>query len=804
MSDHVTSLVDSGPAQQISDGDWLGELELVIGCVALESLHSSFSCYKQEEGIDFEESFAPVARLKPVRMFVAFAAHKNITIFQMDVKTAFLNGPLKEEVYVSQPNGFVDLDFPDHVQVEESPIRSQISYEHGMIEMAIYLTASRPDIAFATFVCARYQARPTVKHLKEVKRIFRYLRQSYNMGLWYLKDSRFELIAYSDVDHAGCKNDCKSTSGGLQFQGEKLVRWSSKKQDCTTMSTTEAEYVSLSACIIMAQPQRQADVHQDELCPPNKCYALMDANKKINLDNPLYHADVVLLFNNVHVDYAELLWEGLHYALEHPSTLIPFLRFTKLIVGYYMAAFPEISRRFHDKYHNLEHDEMVKSILNSGKNKAGVGMKFPSWMITDEMKLTENYQMYAAVFGVDVPTTQSQPIESIQGTHRTTSALRSPNPDVDEGELSAQRKSTVIRLRIPPRRSTRLTPPTPILTAIEVEEMIVQHTIQLSIAEQKIRDDLEAKQNEEKVKEHLIAEEIEKLMEGTGNVGEDEVDNSNLNSQNDPGTRLDPESYKERTEVEKTVVVSQPMKIIEEEDKSTENDYKLKRREKSEGIYLFGHLKTRFLARQKFNVLAQHLQEVMEESLPKMVDDRVKELTKTQVPIYVVEGLITERQQNQADMEKMIADAIQKERENLRAKISSQINSAITNHIPSRVDSSYKNYIDQDDPYDDAHPEGENSAKRQKTSEHGTYVFGESSSGQVNESEPGPSTSGNQEKLDDFDFWTNTYATDDDKLPTKKVSQELAEEMSETVDEAKLQKVVNEMLRQRCTSGDEH
>ncbi|GKD10877.1 hypothetical protein Tco_1190562 [Tanacetum coccineum] len=85
----------------------------------------------------------------------------------------------------------------------------------------MYLTAIHPDIAFATFVCARYQAHPTVKHLKEVKWIFRYLRQSYNMGLWYPKDSRFELIAYSDADHAGY---------------------------CTAMSTTEAEYVSLSAC----------------------------------------------------------------------------------------------------------------------------------------------------------------------------------------------------------------------------------------------------------------------------------------------------------------------------------------------------------------------------------------------------------------------------------------------------------------------------------------------------------------------------------------------------------------------------
>ncbi|GJR52139.1 retrovirus-related pol polyprotein from transposon TNT 1-94 [Tanacetum coccineum] len=113
-----------------------------------------------------------------------------------------------------------------------------------MIRGLMYLTASRPDIAFTTFVYARYQTRPTVKHLKEVKRIFRYLRKSYNMGLWYPKNSRFELIASSDADHARCKDDCQISLRGLQFLGEKLVSWSSKKQDCTVMSIAEAEYLS--------------------------------------------------------------------------------------------------------------------------------------------------------------------------------------------------------------------------------------------------------------------------------------------------------------------------------------------------------------------------------------------------------------------------------------------------------------------------------------------------------------------------------------------------------------------------------
>ncbi|GKA79098.1 retrovirus-related pol polyprotein from transposon TNT 1-94 [Tanacetum coccineum] len=188
--------------------------------------------YMHEEGIDFEESLAHVARLEAVRMFIAS---------QYAIELLKKHG-LDECVSMSTPMATERLD----ANLQGTPT-DQMTYRR-MIGGLMYLTTSRPDIAFATFVCARYQARPTSKHLKEVKQIFGYLRQSYNMGLWYPKDSGFELIAYSDADHAGCKDDCKSTLGGLQFLGGKLVSWSSKKQDCTAMSTAEAEYVSLSAC----------------------------------------------------------------------------------------------------------------------------------------------------------------------------------------------------------------------------------------------------------------------------------------------------------------------------------------------------------------------------------------------------------------------------------------------------------------------------------------------------------------------------------------------------------------------------
>ncbi|GJX63304.1 retrovirus-related pol polyprotein from transposon TNT 1-94 [Tanacetum coccineum] len=239
--------------------------------------------YAQEEGIDFEESFAPVARLEAIRIFVAYAAHNSFPIYQMDVKMAFLNGPFKEEVYVAQPDGFVDPDHPDKVYhlrkalyglkqasrawTSDPPIPTRYLYQsgqiyfrdsekHGMekgqsigtpmatkpkldadlsgepvdqtdyrskIGSLIYLTSSRPDIVQAVCYCARYQARPTEKHLKEVKRIFRYLRGTINMRLWYPKGSGFELTAFSDVDHAGYVDTRKSTSGGIQFLRDNLV-----------------------------------------------------------------------------------------------------------------------------------------------------------------------------------------------------------------------------------------------------------------------------------------------------------------------------------------------------------------------------------------------------------------------------------------------------------------------------------------------------------------------------------------------------------------------------------------------------
>nr|GFB14842.1 retrovirus-related Pol polyprotein from transposon TNT 1-94 [Tanacetum cinerariifolium] len=316
--------------------------------------------YAQKEGIDFEESFALVTRLEAIWIFIAYAAHKSFPIFQMDVKTAFLNRPLKEEessLWIKEAprawydelstfltsKGFIkgtidltlftiryeeyillvqiyvddiilgstnpkyskrfeklihsrfemslmgEMEFFLGLQIHQSPsgifinqakYTLKILHKHGMdicqsigtpmatkpkldadlsgnpvdqtdyrskIGSVMYLTSNRQDIVQAVCFCARYQSRPTEKHLKEVKRIFRYLRGIVNMGLYYPKGSSFALTAFLDVDHAGCIDSHKSTSGGIQFLGDKLVSWMSKKQNCTAMSSAEAEYVALFA-----------------------------------------------------------------------------------------------------------------------------------------------------------------------------------------------------------------------------------------------------------------------------------------------------------------------------------------------------------------------------------------------------------------------------------------------------------------------------------------------------------------------------------------------------------------------------
>ncbi|GJV98896.1 putative ribonuclease H-like domain-containing protein [Tanacetum coccineum] len=283
--------------------------------------------YTQEEGINYDEVFTPVARIEAIRLFLAYASFKDFMVYQMDVKSNFLYGKIEEEVYVCQPPGFEDPDFPDRVynvkkalyglhqaprawykgdillmssmgelafflglQVKQkkdgifisqdkyvaeilkkfgftkvktasTPTETQkpllkdkdgeemdVHMYRSMIGSLMYLTSSRPDIMFAVCACARYQVNPKVSHLHAVKRIFRYLKGQLKLGLWYLKDSPFDLVAYTDSDYAGASLDRKSITGGCQFLGYRLISWQCKKQTVVVNSTTKVEYVAASCC----------------------------------------------------------------------------------------------------------------------------------------------------------------------------------------------------------------------------------------------------------------------------------------------------------------------------------------------------------------------------------------------------------------------------------------------------------------------------------------------------------------------------------------------------------------------------
>nr|GEY30486.1 hypothetical protein [Tanacetum cinerariifolium] len=180
--------------------------------------------HTQKEGIDYDYVFAPVARIKAIKLFLAYASFMGFTVYQMDVKSAFLYGTIHEEVYVMQPLGFQDPEFP------------AIVYK---VEKAMYGLHQAPR--------AWHQVTPKECHLHAVKRIFRYLKVHPKLGLWYPKESPFDLVAYLDSDYGGATQDRKSNTRGCQFLGRRLISWQCKKQIIVATLTTEAEYVTAAS-----------------------------------------------------------------------------------------------------------------------------------------------------------------------------------------------------------------------------------------------------------------------------------------------------------------------------------------------------------------------------------------------------------------------------------------------------------------------------------------------------------------------------------------------------------------------------
>ncbi|GJX88020.1 hypothetical protein Tco_0340034 [Tanacetum coccineum] len=161
-------------------------------------------------------------------------------------------GDHKDTTGTMSPNTMVDpvleIDYPHRALKNKGIVDVDVHLYRSMIGSLMYLTASRPDIMFAVCACSRFQVTPKSSHLSAVKRIFRYLKGKPKLGLWYPRVSSFDLESYSDSDYAGANLDRKSTTGGCQFLGRRLISWQCKKQTIVATSTTEAEYVAAASC----------------------------------------------------------------------------------------------------------------------------------------------------------------------------------------------------------------------------------------------------------------------------------------------------------------------------------------------------------------------------------------------------------------------------------------------------------------------------------------------------------------------------------------------------------------------------
>ncbi|GJS58964.1 putative ribonuclease H-like domain-containing protein [Tanacetum coccineum] len=262
--------------------------------------------HTQEEGIDYDEVFAPVARIEAIRIFLAYASYMGFMVYQMDVKSAFLYGQIEEEVYVCQPPGFEDPDHPDKVykiyvdDIIFGSTKKELCDEFEKLMKDKFQMSSMGELTF--FLGLQVQQKKNGifisqdKYVHEILRKFNYsdvksastptdlekplvqdgdaadvdehlyrsmigslmylttsrpdiiyLKGKPSLGLWYSKDYPLELVAYTDSDYAGATQDMKSTTGGCQFLGNRLISWQCKKQTIVATSTTEAKYVAAAS-----------------------------------------------------------------------------------------------------------------------------------------------------------------------------------------------------------------------------------------------------------------------------------------------------------------------------------------------------------------------------------------------------------------------------------------------------------------------------------------------------------------------------------------------------------------------------
>ncbi|GJX71562.1 integrase, catalytic region, zinc finger, CCHC-type containing protein [Tanacetum coccineum] len=236
----VWKLVSKPSHTLVIDLKWIFKVKLdEYGRVLKNKARLVAKEYCQEEGIDFEESFTSAAWIEAIRIFIAYAAHKNMTIYQMLKKALYWLKKALRAWYDMLSKFLISHKFVKGMEscdVVETPMVERFKLDEdaqrklvdptkckSMVGSLMHLTSSRLDIVFVICMCARYQTNHIVKHLTAVKRVFRYLKGTINMGLWYPNDTGIELTVFAYADHVGCQDTHKSTYGCAQFLGEKLV-----------------------------------------------------------------------------------------------------------------------------------------------------------------------------------------------------------------------------------------------------------------------------------------------------------------------------------------------------------------------------------------------------------------------------------------------------------------------------------------------------------------------------------------------------------------------------------------------------
>ncbi|GJS82794.1 putative ribonuclease H-like domain-containing protein [Tanacetum coccineum] len=343
-----------------NEGDWhkwvLQEIKEIKGCGCEDKLVFVAQGYTQEEGIDYDEVFAPVARIEAIRFmshnpgFVdhdqpiglyggqsfewTTSSHRALGMLPIHIprKAGYKRGHnwtrlcsiKREKRILMLVHVYVDVIILDSTQQvlglqSQAEQREDSSYlqDKSMIGSLMYLTASRPDIMYAVCVCSRFQVTPKTSHLNAVKRIFKYLKGKPHLGLWYPRESPFDLEAFSDSDYGGSNLDRKSTTGGCQFLGQRLISWQCKKQTIVATSTTEAEYVAAANCC------GQVLWVQNQLLD----YGFNFMNTKIHIDNestiyimknPVYHSKTKHI--EIRHYFLKIVLEKKHHKVEKVHT----------------------------------------------------------------------------------------------------------------------------------------------------------------------------------------------------------------------------------------------------------------------------------------------------------------------------------------------------------------------------------------------------------------------------------------------------------------------------------------------------